>query len=71
MENVNNLAEIYLNTLTNVSEDTKTLIKNAFIAGYNQRDIDDAFENDIQDENEDVFADYMDDITPMNLSDDE
>jgi hypothetical protein len=69
--NINNLVEAYLNTLTNISEDTKSLIKTAFIAGYNQRDVDDAFENDIQSDEEDVFADYMDDITPMNLTDEE
>ncbi len=69
MENINNLVETYLNTFTNISEDTKSLIKAAFIAGYNQRDINDAFEDDIQSDEEDVFADYVDDITPMKLTD--
>ena len=67
MENINSLVEAYLNTLGNISEEIRSFIENAYIAGYNQRNIDDIFDNDIQDDENDVFADNMDEITPMNL----
>ena len=67
MENINNLVEAYLNTLGNISEEIKNFVSNAYIAGYNQRNIDDIFDNDIQDDGDDIFADNIDEITPMNL----
>lgn len=67
MENINNLVEAYLNTLGNISEEIKNFVNNAYIAGYNQRNIDDIFDNDIQDDGGDIFADNIDEITPMNL----
>lgn len=71
MKNINILVEAYLNTLNDIDIDTKKLIKSAYMAGYNQRDVDDAFEDDIQDDECDVFANSIDDITPMDLSDEE
>jgi hypothetical protein len=71
MKNISNLAETYLKSLNNIPENMVEIVKNAYIAGYNQQEIEDSFDNDIQDDEEDVFADCIDDITPIDLTDGE